>query len=161
MRLTCLSRRTTVLGLALAIAFVFALASGTYAQAPAAQQPQGRVFATDAGLILNYIKPDKTADFEMVMAKLKEALQKSPEPGRKEQAAGWKLFKAAEPGPSGSVLYIFMIDPAAKGPDYTVSKILSEVFPTEIADLYKKFSEAYQSGQIPINLTLVSAFGKP
>ena len=153
---TAPSRRTSVVGLALAIAFVIAFASETYAQTP-----QGRMFTSDAGLILNYIKADKTADFEMVMAKLKEALQKSPVAERKQQAASWKFFKAAEPGPSGSVLYIFSIDPAVKNVDYTVSKILSEVFPLEIADLYKKFSEAYLQGQVPINLTLVSNFGQP
>ena len=34
-----------------------------------------------------FIKPDKTADFETVMAKLKEALTKSEKPERKQQAA--------------------------------------------------------------------------
>ena len=49
-------------------------------------------------MVLNFIKPDKTADFEMLVAKLKEALQKSEKPERKQQAASWKVFKAAEPG---------------------------------------------------------------
>lgn len=30
-----------------------------------------RVFGSDAGLVLNFIKPDKTADFEAVILKLK------------------------------------------------------------------------------------------
>ena len=47
-----------------------------------------------APLLLNFIKPDKTADFEMVMGKVKEALAKSEKPERKQQAAGWKVFKA-------------------------------------------------------------------
>src|SRR4051812_27896968 len=48
-------------------------------QAPAAQAAAStkRVFASDAGMVLNFIKPDKTADFEAVMVKLKEALMKS------------------------------------------------------------------------------------
>src|SRR5437899_12303785 len=54
--------------------------------------PAARVFASDAGLVLNFIKPDKTADFEAVMVKLKEALQKSPKPERKQQAARRKIF---------------------------------------------------------------------
>ena len=58
---------------------------------------------SDGALVLNYIKPDKTADFEMVMAKVKEALAKSEKPERKAQAEGWKIFKTAEPGPSGAV----------------------------------------------------------
>src|SRR5437868_6699157 len=50
---------------------------------PAAAAPAARVFASDAGLVLNFIKPDKTGDFEAVIAKLKEALQHSDKPERK------------------------------------------------------------------------------
>src|SRR5437764_12021515 len=70
----------------------------------AAAAPAKRVFGSDAGLVLNFIKADKTADFEAVMVKLKEALNKSDKPERKAQAASWKVFKAAEPGAGGSVL---------------------------------------------------------
>ena len=70
------------------------------------------MFASDAGMVLNFIKPDKTADFEAVMAKLKEALQKSDKPERKQQAASWKVFKSPEPAAGGNVLYVFVIDPA-------------------------------------------------
>ena len=87
------------------------------------------IFNGDGAMTLNFIKADKTADFEMVMGKLKEALPKSDKPARKQQAAGWKIFKAAEAGPNGSVLYVSIVDPAVKGADYTVSTILSEGFP--------------------------------
>ena len=50
-------------------------------------------------MVLNFIKPDKTADFEAVIAKLKEALAKSEKPERKQQAAGWKVFKSPDPAP--------------------------------------------------------------
>ena len=70
-------------------------------------------------MVLNFIKADKTADFEAIIAKLKEALQKRRKPERKEQAAGWKVFKAVEAGPGGTVLYVFVIDPAVKGAEYT------------------------------------------
>lgn len=130
------------------------------------QEPQqsqaapGRTFASDAGMIFNMIKPDKTADFEMVMGKLKEALQKSEDPTRKQQGASWKVFKSLEPAPnSGNVLYIFIMDPVVKGADYSVSKVLSEVFPTEVQALYKTFSEAYAGGQNIVNLQLVTNFG--
>ena len=119
-----------------------------------------RVFASDAGLVLNFVKADKTADFEAVMAKLKEALQKSEKPERKQQAASWKVFKALEPGANGSALYVFVIDPAIKGADYTVSTILAEAFPTEVQSLYKQYADAYASGQNFVNLSLVSDLGK-
>ena len=124
----------------------------------AARQAPGRVFASDAGLIINTIKPDKTADFEMVMGKLKEALAKSEDPTRRQQAAGWKVFRSAEAGPNNSVLYVFVMDPTVKEADYTIATILNEAFPTEVQDLYVKFSEAYVSGQSLLNLNLVQAF---
>jgi len=135
--------------------------------APAAQPaqqaqaaPAARVFGSDAGMVLNFIKPDKTADFEAVMAKLKEALQKSDKPERKQQAASWKVFKSPDPAANGNVLYVFVIDPAVKGADYTVSTILAEAFPTEVQALFKQYADAYASGQNFVNLSLVSDFGK-
>ena len=119
-----------------------------HAQAPAAtttappQQAQPvsnkREFPNDAGMTLNFIKPDKTADFEAVMAKLKEALAKSEKPERKQQAAGWKVFKSADPA-GANVLYVYIIDPSVKGADYQVSNIITEAFgiftPTSITEV--------------------------
>ena len=119
-----------------------------------------RMFGSDAGMVFNFIKPDKTAEFEGVVAKLSEALQKSDKPERKQQAVSWKVFRAIEPGANGSVLYVFAIDPAVKGVDYTVSTILAEAFPTEVQALYKEYAEAYGTGQNFVNLKLVSALGR-
>ena len=131
------------------------------AQAASAQAPpNARVFASDAGMVLNFIKPDKTADFETIVTRLKEALQKSDKPARKQQAATWKVFRATEPGANGSVLYIFAIDPAVKGADYTVSTILAEAFPSEVKALYQEYADSYASGQNFVNLTLVSTLGE-
>src|SRR4051812_13435854 len=63
------------------------------AAAPAATANQ-RLFNGDAGITLIYVKPDKTADFEAAMTRVKEALMKSEKPERKQQGAGLKLFKA-------------------------------------------------------------------
>ena len=122
--------------------------------------PKGRVFALDAGMILNFIKPDRTADFEAVVGKARAALAGSEKPERRRQAASWKVFRAAEPGANGSVLYVFVIDPAVKGADYTVSTILAEAFPAEVQTLYQQYADAYASGQNIVNLTLVSAPGQ-
>jgi hypothetical protein len=131
------------------------------APAAAAQAaPTARTFASDGGMVLNFIKPDKTADFEAVVAKLKEALQKSDKPERKQQAASWKVFKSPDPAAGGNVLYVFIIDPSVKGADYTVSNILAEAFPTEVQALYKQYAESYASGQNFVNLTLVADLGK-
>src|SRR5215467_6674594 len=126
----------------------------------AAAPPAKRVFGSDAGLVLNFIKADKTADFESVMGKLKEALNKSDKPERKAQAASWKVFKSPEPAAGGNVLYVFVIDPAVKDADYTVSTILAEAFPQDVQTLYKQYAESYASGQNFVDLALVQDFSK-
>ena len=133
-------------------------------QQPAQQAqaaPAKREFASDGGMVLNFIKADKTADFEAVIAKLKEALQKSEKPERKEQAKSWKVFKSPDPAANGNVLYVFVIDPSVKDADYTVSNILAEAFPpAEVNELYKQYAGAYAQGQNFVNLTMVSDLGK-
>lgn len=140
----------------IAVALVVGVLSATAPHAQdAAQAPKNPyMFSGDGAMTLNFIKADKTADFEMVISKLKEALQKSPNPTRKQQATGWKFFKAAEAGPNGSVLYVSVVDPVVKGADYTVSTILSEAFPQEVQALYKTYSDAYVSQNL-INLSLL------
>jgi len=131
------------------------------ATASNAQTPsQGRVFGSDAGMILNTIKPDRAADFETVVEKVRSALQASSDPIRKQQADGWQVFKAVEPGANNTLLYVFWISPAVKGADYTISKILYEAFPDEVQGLYKKFSESYGGGQTLVNLQLLSNMGR-
>ena len=149
----------------IALLMLGVLSAVPYAQqaaAPAAQAPPPtkRVFASDAGMVLNFIKPDKTADFEAVMVKLKEALMKSDKPERKEQAKSWKVFKSPEPA-GMNVLYVFVIDPSVKDADYTVSNILAEVYkPEELNTIYKQYADSYAQGQNIINLALIQDFGK-
>src|SRR5437763_11427552 len=107
------------------LGFVASVLLITAAQAQAQAPPPKRVFASDGGLVLNFIKPDKTADFEEVIGKLKTALQKSEKPERKAQAASWKVYKSPDPAAGGNVLYVFIISPSVKDADYTVSTILA------------------------------------
>ena len=104
--------------------------------------PTTRVFASDAGMVLNFIKPDKTADFEAVVSKLKEALQKSEKPERKQQAAGWKILKSSQMA-QGNAVYIMLIDPVVKGQEYDISRLIAEVFPVEVQEIFAKYKEAF------------------
>jgi hypothetical protein len=123
--------------------------------------PSVRVFTSSTGVVLNFIKPDKTDDFEAVVEKLKDALQNSSNAQRKQQAASWKVYKSSDPGPAGSVLYVYIVDPVVKGADYAVSTILAEAFSAEeLAALFKQYTEAYATGQNVVNLALVSDLGK-
>src|SRR6266850_3319493 len=156
----------------IAIGLVVGVLSATsvFAQTPPAQPPAAAapaapsqfVFPGDAGLILNFVKADKATDFEMVLGKVKEALAKSEKPERKQQATGWKVFKASEPGPSGAVIYVFVMEPVVKGGDYKVGDILVEAFGAEGQALYKTYSEAYGTPAIGalLHLTNVVALGK-
>ena len=140
--------------------------SVSLAQAQAAPAPQAqpvsnqRLFPNDGGMVLNFIKPDKVADFEMVITKLKEALAKSDKPERKQQAAGWKVFKSPDPA-GANVLFVFIVDPSVKGADYQISNIIAEAFPpAEANDILKKYAEAYAQGMNIVNLNLTADLGK-
>jgi hypothetical protein len=91
---------------------------------------------------------------EMVMGKVKEALAKSEKPERKQQAAGWKVFKANEAPPNG-VIYMLITDPVAKGTDYSLQQILTEGFgPTDGYNLAKTLADS-ATGQQLFNLKLI------
>ena len=132
-------------------------------QQPAAQQPAappGITFDGDSGILIMYIKPDKTADFESAMAKLRDALAKSEKPERRQQAAGWKLYKAAEPGPNGSVTYVNVMSPVLKGAYYTMTKILYETFPTESQQIFPLLRDSFAGGMCKLTLTTVQDYSK-
>jgi hypothetical protein len=115
------------------------------AQDPAAAQPPAApVLALDGdiALITILIKPDKTADFETVLTKLKEALAKSEKPERKQQAAGWKIFKSTQMA-QGNAVYIMRIDPVVKGQEYDISRLIAEVFPVEVQQIFELYKNAF------------------
>jgi hypothetical protein len=151
----------------IAFGLMTGLLSVTAAHAQAAPAPQAqpatpqRLFPNEAGLWLHFVKADKAADFVMVMAKLKEALAKSEKPERKQQAAGWKVFRSPDPG-GANVVFVMVIDPALKGADYQISTIIAEAFPpAEANEILKKYSEAYATPAMNIaNLNLLQNLGK-
>ena len=137
------------------------LALGTSA-ATAAIQPE-RLFEAPAGMILNYVQSGSTSDYERVMSRLAAALTQSEDAERREQAAGWRVYRAEEPGLNGSVLYVSMVDPTVDEADYSVSQILNEAFPEEVQELYEAYIGAFVpgSGQILVNLEPVESFAAP
>jgi hypothetical protein len=114
-------------------------------QVPPAGAPvasaQGYSFPSGAGLLFFYVRPDRTAEFENVVKRLSEVLEKSADPVRKQQAAGWRVFKSVE-APRDSVIYVFVLNPAVVGTDYDPVKVLSEGLPTEAHTLYETLKSA-------------------
>jgi hypothetical protein len=156
---TALLRRIGVALMLIAIVVVLSTGQAAAQQAPAAAPaqaapaPQARIFTGDVGLMFNIIKPDKTADFEMVIGKLKEALAKSDDPVHKQMAQGWRLIKNPEPIQGGNYLYVFLIDPVVKDADYTVSRVLAKAFPAEVQELFKVYSACFAGGVTLQNYT--------
>ena len=96
----------------------------------------------EAATITILIKPDKTADFEFVLGRLKEALAKSEKPERKEQAAGWNIYKTSQ-AVQGNVAYIMIINPVVKGQEYDISRLIAEVFPVEVQEFFQKYKDSF------------------
>ncbi len=162
--------RRIVVGLALTLAVLAVTVGSANAQtaaaapqaAPAAAQtapPVSRVFTGDIGLIVNIVKSDKAAEFEALVAKLKDALAKSDNPQRKAQAAGWRVLKSPEPRTDGNVIYSFLIEPVVKDADYTMSKILYEGFPNDTKAIYDSIKACLTSIQY-LNYQVVGNLGK-
>ena len=128
-----------------------------------AQAAQALTFDGDVALWSVAIKPDKTADFEAIMAKVRDALLKSEKPERKAQAAGWKVIKSGTPMMDGNVVYTHMISPVVKGADYTVVAILYEGFtdPTEQRALYEQYRAAFAANLGSSAGAVVTDLSKP
>jgi len=154
--------RGLLAAVAVAVTAIPGVWSGASAQAPAVVQtePQKPVFtlAGDAAVLTFLIKPDKTADFEMVLGRLKEALHKSENSRRHEQAAGWTVFKSSEMA-QGSAVYVMRIDPVVKGEEYDITRLIAEVFPVEVQDLFIKYKDAF-AGRGVTQLTRVLAMNQ-
>ena len=166
MRLTWITfgslRRPVLAGLVLVLAFVFGAASGAFAQAAPAQAPAPEKpalpFKADAGLIILYVKPDKTADFEDLMNKLKDALSKSDAPEAKQQAASMKLFKNTAANPQMTV-YVLVADPVVKDVEYWFLPILYKAYPNDAQALFAKWQDIKVApGQLTFDLAQVMKF---
>ena len=105
--------------------------------------------------MFSVIKPEKTADFEAVLAKVKQGLDASQDPKRKQQALSWRVFKGLEAGPGGTVLYVWFIEPPVKDTEYVITDILTESFPDQAQDLWAKYRDCFANGQTMLNLQQV------
>jgi hypothetical protein len=122
---------------------VFVTAGVALAQTPAPPNPT-YMFPGGAGFVLNFIKPDKAADWEGLIDKIITGLKASEKAERQAQGKSWKIFKAAEQPVKEAVLYIWLIEEAPKDTEYSMVKILTELFPKEANQMYMDYSACYQ-----------------
>jgi hypothetical protein len=113
------------------------------------------MFLGSTGVIFNAVRPERVVDFELVIGFLQAAMAKSQNPQVREQAKGWRMFKAVEPGPNGTILYVFWMDPAVTGADYALGPILSDAFPEQVEQIWKLYQGALASGGSLLNLVPV------
>ena len=114
-----------------------------------------RMFLGSTGIIFNAVRPERVVDFELVIGYVQAALAKTANAQVREQAKGLRFFKAVEPGPNGTILYVFWIDPAVTGADYALGPILSDAFPEQVEQIWKLYQGALASGGSLLNLVPV------
>lgn len=156
----CSYRAMVTAGVLTVIVAIGAVPAAAQAPAGTPAEPQKPVFTLkgEAAILTFLIKPDKTADFELVLERLKAALQKSENARRREQAAGWKVFKSSELA-QGNAVYVMRIDPVVQGEEYDITRLIAEVFPVEVQELFVKYKEAF-AGRGVTQLTKVLAMNQ-
>ena len=119
--------------------------------------PQEPLIVTErAAVILNPVKPDSTAEFELGLEQLRAALATmtaSLHPAKRQKAQGWKIYRAEEPLGT-NVLYVFVLNPALPYGDYSFKNLLEESMPAAEAELaLRRLSGSLAGAQTVINLT--------
>jgi hypothetical protein len=124
--------------------------------------PQKTTFTGDLVIQAFAINPDKTADYEKVLAQLKDALSKSAAPEAKQQLAGWKVIKNATPNPDGSIVYIHIISPVVKDADYSLMNNIYAVVkdPAEQKTVYDMYRGALKQALFVIQGPMVADLSK-
>jgi hypothetical protein len=132
-------------------------------QAPAPAGPPKVAFKGSAGILLVQVKPDQTAVFEEMIAKLKSSLAGSSDATLQKQAS-LKVYRSAEAGAGGNVLYVLLADPALPNTEYSFLEVINKTLTPEqqrdpaTRDMYVKWAGAI-AGMNILNLTPVAAGG--
>ena len=114
------------------------------------------VFGSNGGLVVNYIKPDKTVVFDFMIDQLRLAMEESRQSTLCEQAARWKVLRTSEAGPDGTAVYVFAVDPGPRNVDYRLSTLVTEVIHRNPDEFYRRLLDLYASRQNVIDVAAVS-----
>ena len=108
-----------------------------------AQQQPKMVLSGGLALWTVAVKPDRTAQYEELLGKVRTALKSSDKPERQEQARHWKVVRMSQAMPDGNIGYLHIVSEPVKDADYTVIRILYEGFPDEARALYDQYMECF------------------
>jgi hypothetical protein len=114
-------------GVVLAGALLILPAFSLTGHAQEAAKPAPTTYNADAVIVMYAVNPGKEADYEQVIAKLKDALGKSTVPEAKQQLAGWKVVKSQKPLSADGPTYIHIISPVVRNADYSIVNIVYSV----------------------------------
>jgi hypothetical protein len=53
-----------------------------------------------------------------------------------------KFFKSTQQAQGNSV-YILYVDPVVKDEEYDISRVIAEVFPTEVQEIFNKYKDSF------------------
>lgn len=128
-------------------------------------QPSVR-FSGESAVLMNFVAPAKTADFERVMRAYSVGLAESDNAVSNQMGAGLKVFRAAEPGLNNTVLYLWIVDPVVSGANYAVTQVLNDEGQpgppgndVEVQGLYEAYiGSLVGGGQQQVDMTLVMEF---
>jgi hypothetical protein len=137
----------TMAGVIILLALLFGVRDGFAQQSP---------FSADLVLNSVTINPDRTADYEEILQRLRDALQGSDDPSDRQIAQGWRVYRNIAAMPNGDVVYTHVIEPpsGATADNYGVMQRLYDAFPDEQQTLYQMYQEAFSQnlGLSPANL---------
>jgi hypothetical protein len=150
-------RRLSGVLLAGAVLILPAFSQTVFAQSA----PQKTTYTGEVVLAAYTVNAGKDADYEKVIATLKDSLMKSERPEAKEQLAGWKIVKNSAPQPDGSSLYVHIITPV-KDADYSITNLVYEVVkdPTEQKAFYDLYRGALKQALFVIQGPVTGDFSK-
>ncbi len=122
-----------------------------------------RTFTASSGLLLSSVRPERAVDFEKFLAYLQAALAKTSDARVRAQAAGWKIFRATEPGPNNTVTFVFVLDPTVPEADYALGPILAEAYPdpAQLSEIWKLYTGSVTGGGFLLNLKPVMPVPPP
>ena len=107
-------------------------------RAGAAPEKPALAFQNDAGLIIFYIKPDKTADFEDLMNKLKDGAREDGRAGGQAAGRQHEALQEDRAADAQMAIYVLVADPVVKDVEYWFLPILYKAYPTDAQALLRE-----------------------
>jgi hypothetical protein len=124
---------------------------------PPATAPS-RAFNTTTGVLFHQVIPARAADFERLIAYVRDALAKTTNETVRDQTRGLQFYRAVEAGPNGDILYVFLLSPAVPCVDYALGPLLSEAYPdpAQLSEIWKLYTSSVRPmGTFLLNLAPV------